>query len=195
MQAGVGAEGFSCSASPLRRCCWPSSAVRPLRRRRTTTSRTRRCSHREQRDCLRIERRRNAPGGRARPRRRSRRPFDLVQPAGSGRGALRDHRERARRQRDPRRLHRFRAWVASPRTSSNDNGGPSRVCVAAPSATTFWIAIDGYGGATGSDISLSWDRYNGGSPCPNSTPSITGGQFPWSAMSSRASTHPGSVAP
>ena len=61
--------------------------------------------------------------------------------------------------------------------ASNDSGtstSPSVVCVSAPAATTFSIAIDGYGGATGSDITVSWDRFNGGSPCPTSTPSVNG---------------------
>ena len=63
--------------------------------------------------------------------------------------------------------------------ATNDDGGPSKVCVTPPAdGTTFHIAIDGYAGATG-PTSISWHRSTAAdAPCPVSTPAISGPGFP-----------------
>ena len=149
LQAGVGAAGFFVSASPWWRCSSSSPAARLRRRRRTTTSRMRlrlvEAAGRSPRNRTSTQPSRLAsaltngdPGGHsiwyslAAP---DAGPFVITASGLSGNTIL--------------AVYTGTSLNNLVEEASNDNGNPSRVCVAPGGATTFSIAIDGYGGADG----------------------------------------------
>ncbi|HEX4525421.1 MAG TPA: hypothetical protein VH108_01610, partial [Gaiellaceae bacterium] len=54
-----------------------------------------------------------------------------------------------------------------------DSSGPSRVCFDATASTTYHVAVDGYGGDTGS-VALAWGTKADLLPCPTLPPTISG---------------------
>jgi hypothetical protein len=77
------------------------------------------------------------------------------------------------------------------RVAANDDiaffGGPSRICFAALSGTTYHVALDGFAGDAG-QVMLEWTRYTDPGACPGEPPHVTGTTSVGSTLSSDTGT-------